>query len=795
MNKINNTKYVESNVTILDYINSDNFDKILDLIKSKALDVNKIIDNGNTAFHIACIRGKTDFMKQIIKLSKLSPDLRININLVNDDGYSGIHLYYKYGGTSTDFLDTKDICYLNSHNISLVEYLIAKIDLFEILINNMIKYDCLSNIIIAGDEWSNIITKISDHILEMTNQTQTNSMIMTNMKYMAILKKLVLTLNDDSIVYHAIYTDNMPVIDMLIDMRFNFMIQKKKITPLMTAVRYNRYDIIKHILEYMINKSDSADEIYDKMTTNKSNKTVTYYSNVYDIYKLISTGREYNDERPITESIKHGMFAILELLIDYVKIYAKLYEDKKHKKFYLTETDQYHDTYLHTALHRMIYFNTINMTNDEIKIKLDFNNNISRDVWAFLIKHTDLNYENYDGDTPAHLLFRSSMWKELGDLLEGTTIDMLTVDQYDDNIYSYITDEDKPLFMKLTKTITIPLSVKNDQEINDMFGLDHLHKLINTEQTKNVPKNYGLFYSSIFHQMLYMKYLINKHDNILVPVIQYDEKAQNNDILFNDLLYYDISPGHKMINYNIWAITSAFYSYLPHHISWVNENLYYIDPKLEHVLKSDKENDKRFIVLKINIAFDDINVTFTHANILVYDIKQKEAWRFEPFGITNMDDGYIMDMILKKYLQNVFGTIKYYDPDKYLQGLNFQLVDKEYLTSRLNIGDPRGYCLAWCIWFVDVVATYPDISVKKIMKKYITRENINKILSDEDIANVQTKAISTNRYLDFIRRYAHMLDREKNNMLRSIGVSEYNLYNITFNPDDRKKITEYFKVQ
>ena len=39
-------------------------------------------------------------------------------------------------------------------------------------------------------------------------------------------------------------------------------------------------------------------------------------------------------------------------------------------------------------------------------------------------------------------------------------------------------------------------------------------------------------------------------------------------------------------------------------------------------------------------------------------------------------------------------------PHEYLQNVNFQqssLGDKEQ-----NLGDPEGYCLAWCLWFLEL---------------------------------------------------------------------------------------------
>jgi hypothetical protein len=51
---------------------------------------------------------------------------------------------------------------------------------------------------------------------------------------------------------------------------------------------------------------------------------------------------------------------------------------------------------------------------------------------------------------------------------------------------------------------------------------------------------------------------------------------------------------------------------------------------------------------------------------------------------------------------------------------------------------------------------------------------------------------SDNYYLDFIRRYAHKLDDEKNKILLFLGVKKYNLYNIILDDSIIDKIKNLF---
>lgn len=157
-----------------------------------------------------------------------------------------------------------------------------------------------------------------------------------------------------------------------------------------------------------------------------------------------------------------------------------------------------------------------------------------------------------------------------------------------------------------------------------------------------------------------------------------------------------------------------------------------------------------------------------------------------------MMDGIEMDNMLKNILENVYGKITYYDPDRFLQGVNFQLVDGENLPNNKNLGDPGGYCLAWSLWFIDVVVSYPNEDVNWLMRNYFSRENISQIISQEE---EDTQIKSSNYYLDFIRRYAHMLNREKNKVLMQLGVKQYNIYNMNFKPEVKNFIIDLFKIK
>jgi hypothetical protein len=414
-------------------------------------------------------------------------------------------------------------------------------------------------------------------------------------------------------------------------------------------------------------------------------------------------------------------------------------------------------------------------------------------ILKFFIDHTDLNQTNYANYAPSHIIFSTGLWKKIPNLLVDKSIDLLKIDDLGNNCYSYINDQDKKFFMELTKKIKLPLEVKDSIDIKNILGKEQIKNLlINDLDDKDKSRNYGLFNSNLQHYMLYLKYLENKYKNMFVPVQIYNEDKKTRDSFFFGLTAYEISRKQELLIKHIKGFMSMFYSYLPHSISWIDQDQYYIDPELVNILKKHDStittSEQRYILIKITLV---VHENLLHSNILIYDRQKKEAWRFEPYGITEIS-GKALDEKIQELLETVYGKIIYYDPNSFLSGINFQLVDEEEFFYNQNLGDPGGYCLAWSLWFVEAVIANPDQNVNIIMKNFFDRQNISSIVSEEE--GLDESIISTNYYLDFIRRYAHKLDREKNKILQSMGIKKYYMYNTSFKPDVINKITDMFKV-
>jgi hypothetical protein len=572
-------------------------------------------------------------------------------------------------------------------------------------------------------------------------------------QYIDILKKIHVYLNMSCIVFIAIILNCNHVIDMLIDQKFDFNVSNsQQMTAMSLIISYNRKDMVRKILDHTV-------------------KTF----GLKKLSKIIHSSPLNYNSRPLflcidnlDDSDHHG---IMRTFINYMNI---IIEDKRKKNKlndngYLTK---YYDndkcTYLHAFLCEM---------DDD---------NIPHDILEFLINNTDVNCQNYNGETPYHTIFRDRIWKNIKKMLEGRSIDIEITNNTGISCKSYIneyTDEEYDEVNKLLKKMKIVTFVKK----NDTFDISHVKDVIDLNDENNIGpfNNVGLFNSNMIHHMIYLKYIMNKYNNIYIPHCKYDQKNKKYDILTHEMTFFPTCDKKIIMNDLITGYLLHYYSFAPSVIYWIDKDQYHINPQLMNLLiDNNNGNTHRYVYIKLTDIIDNEKI---HAHCLIYDRKNKEAWRFDSYAYDNDD----FDAILNDYLTTIYGKIKYNAPKDFMIGYNFQLFDGEGYMRHMKQNDAHGYCLAWTFWFIEMVIKYENMSVKKIISDFITRESIDEIISDDENA----KLISENHYADFIRRYARKLDREKNRILKNIGISSYKIYDKKHTTKDLAKIYDLFKMQ
>ena len=521
-------------------------------------------------------------------------------------------------------------------------------------------------------------------------------------------------------VYIKFLTDN---IDLL-----NFELPQKN--PLLTyAILTDRNDIAHVFIEnkkgidiknYMfllpINAACSKNNLAIVKHILKQDDNITY-------------GGGDSEYLPVNIAINNNLFDLLNLLIEHIKEYNII--------------DRYRNIYAHYIADRLIFFVINNLILEERKL---------RNISFKILENSDIDLENNDKISVRKLLSQ---------------------------------------YIKLKEKQKKSQKINKDEDKKDVFDIKDIKLIVNNIDTSTTEDEYkerhfvlvkskkhfnsGLFGADIFYKTLYILYLHNKYDDLCIPTQKLsDDKIKKMLYLIN----------MQTINYSAYynIITSIYYTtlkyltpILPSNILWHSKDLHYINPDLFDIIKKTK---KRFILLTISLI---VAKEFTHANCIIIDTKKNDIRRFEPYGLNTMGDENELDELIKNKCEEIFNRkFRYYKPEDYVGNIKFQSVSNDGNNNYRKLGDPMGYCLAWCMWFIELKLNNPDIKDSELTN--LASENILKYYKKYD-----------NPYLYFIRDYGRILNDEKDKIFRKIKISKDELYDINYKQTNLYKIHDYIQ--
>ena len=278
----------------------------------------------------------------------------------------------------------------------------------------------------------------------------------------------------------------------------------------------------------------------------------------------------------------------------------------------------------------------------------------------------------------------------------------------------------------------------NKEWINILKKLDKYNKQLNNIKIDNYPYINSSFYNAQEKDVkLFFIYLSKKYKNLLIP------KIDNYKI---KLLYNDI----------FW-------------IKYKNENNYTINEYLNNIVNSERNNyNKRFLIVYLQIIYDNTNA---HANLLIYDFKNMTIERFDPGG--GIDDT-IMDEILEEELTWNTG-LTYIRPSLYMSYDGFQNISDERNMINKKPGDIGGYCLAWCIWYIETKMKNEDVNSKVLFSKLIDKLNNTGL-----------------KFSEYIRNYSNDLYKKIFKYLKEAGIDKKNYTNEIYSNEDYINLINYF---
>jgi hypothetical protein len=265
-------------------------------------------------------------------------------------------------------------------------------------------------------------------------------------------------------------------------------------------------------------------------------------------------------------------------------------------------------------------------------------------------------------------------------------------------------------------------------------SIDDNVKLLNT------PFVHGNLFRSHFSDMaIFGMYIKEKYKNIYVP--SYSGKVEIN---WNDDM---LLPSDLLKEYNNF----------PWIIIWNNENNYWIHPYLNKLIKENKEKyTLACIFLSIRLPQGGL-----HASLLLYDFTRNTIERFDPYGNTTIMDG-MMDEIFNENLAKPCKML-YCSPECYFPVAGFQTLSDENNLFNQKLGDFGGYCLAWCLWYIE----HKLLNIK-VKPTDLVRKTINKLL---------TMKIKP---MEYIRNYANFINKYRLAYLKEIGIPENLVSNENF---------------
>jgi ankyrin repeat protein len=544
-------------------------------------------------------------------------------------------------------------------------------------------------------------------------------------------------------ILNEVNLSNTNIISLLIDKTSN-----NKYTNFLES----NYDIIDFdkpkkspILIYCIeNKKDNLAKYFIEKNKGLESKNSLYllpiniaagYNNI-DIVKLlldksqdISYGGLDNDYLPLSVAINNDFLDLVEILIKHVSNFNII--------------DKYKNTYMH--------YMTDKLLNYYEKKDLDKEKQMKHIIRKYINK-CNIDYPNIDNMTPRKLL------KEYLKLKTQKT-----------NKVSNKSDTEKLI-------LSANSNIKQDSK-QDTGKIKH-HNTHNIDIIKSTKKyNSGLFNADVLHNMIYSIYLLEKYDNIFIPFQKYYEKNYKLDNLKLAMQAINYN-NYYIIMYDILSFTTYYlYNLLPSLILWRTKDLYFIHDYLFDIIhKEHKNKDKRFIMIKITLI---VGYQFTHANMILIDLKNYSVRRFEPYGLNNVRDERYLDKILEEKISKALGkSVKYYKPADYLDLTRFQSVSNDAVIDYKKTGDPGGYCLAWCFWYIELKLKNPDLEEEELINK--AADKISYYYKN-----------TNNPYLYFIRDYARKLNTEKDKILRKIKINKNDFYDLNYKKDNLQKIFNY----
>jgi ankyrin repeat protein len=417
-------------------------------------------------------------------------------------------------------------------------------------------------------------------------------------------------------------------------------------------------------------------------------------------------------------------------------------------------------------------------SNLPIHLMLEKKENIILEYLINFIENSNLNFQNFGGNSALHLITSKNIWKEYKPQLIKKKLNIFIKNNENQRPIDYVPKEDFDEFINLvTQSYLYILRNRNfvwRHNWENMCNKELFRDKLTKEQLTTLKKHLQLTSTNpdICHDIVRTKLLsiytsdthscgeesypqpINKkciqlEDTINVEFCTFT--GQVLDILVGliyllnkhknacSVLSPDFMENKELCNYykTIGINTNTRCEFLNFEIVWVYYKLYMSTNFAENFKKCIANIQKQFIIIPLGIELRE----GSHANYLIYDKTTHELERFEPYGAQSpyrFDyKPTQLDNILETKFTDIIPDLIYIRPQDYMPKIGFQYFDTIEAKTR-KIGDPGGFCALWSIWYTDYRLTYSDVNRKSLIKQMLKNIKLKNISFKNIIRNYST---------------------------------------------------------
>ena len=405
------------------------------------------------------------------------------------------------------------------------------------------------------------------------------------------------------------------------------------------------------------------------------------------------------------------------------------------------------------------------------KIKENSENIDKYDIRKF-IEYSILNVQNNDGNTAWHYMVSLNIFDKYSELLVNKPNNLFINNKKDVTPFSLVHSINKPKlidivsqsYFNLLKTATWNSEWENNcvNVVNPKKCMDKIKELINSGQS-SVPIKKTSYCMNI-EDPKFVSFTTFTGINFDV-ITSYIELIKKYPSLTTSITENFVKNGEVEKYYNKLGITKDLDNeYLNFEIFWIFQQIIF-PLNFEHTISAFIKSDKVIMAVPIAIELD----LGAHANLLIIDKRFKVIERFEPNGknepIHYSYNGKLLDNLLKMYFTKILSLKSYtfLSPNAIQPTIGFQSLEVHENDKMKKIGDPGGFCVAWCLWYLEQRIKYNVNPIKLPLKLII------KIRSN----NISFKKL--------IRMYANNILKTRNSILdqMELDINEIRNNNIT----------------